>query len=99
MMNKLLYFIEKINLLLLVFLVFGVKAVLVPATLETGLVLFVFGLVYSFGRYMDFRQPEKLPNKLKTDFQKVSEEVKEIKAALSKVNLSKITKTDKRYFS
>lgn len=100
MKDKLLDFIaliKKTNLLLILFVAFSLKMMTVPSDFASASILLVLGAVYLFGRYLKTKEPDKRSNKIKSEIEKINEDLKEIKGALSKTNVAKIAKKD-RYF-
>jgi len=91
--------LKKINLLLVVFLAFGVKNLFIAPNFASAAILAVLGAVYAGARFIALKEPQKAPNRLKTELDKVQADVKEIKGALTKGNVAKISSKEKtRYF-
>lgn len=89
--------LKNINLLLIIFLAFGVKSIVVGTDLASAAVLAIFGAVYLGGRLLKLREPDKKSNRVKSELDKINGEIKELKGALAKTNVGKLTKKE-RYF-
>lgn len=97
MLNKLINLVKKINLPLVLFVSFSIKAMLVPFDFASSSVLAILATTYSFCRYIAIKEPQKRPDRVKTDVDKLMEDMKEIKGALTKSSIKQATKS-KKYF-
>lgn len=89
---------KKINLLLVIFIAYGYKFLFSAPNFASAAILAVLGSIYAISRYIALKEPQKAPNRLKTDMERVEADVREIKAALTKGNVAKIAKKEQRYF-
>lgn len=88
---------KKINFSVIAFSAFAVRLLILPPDFASAAILAVFGAVYLGSRYITVKEPQKAPNRMKIEMDKLSDDIKEIKGALSKTNMAKATKSD-RYF-
>jgi len=89
---------KKINLLLIVFLAYSGKFLFSAPNFASAAILAVLGSIYAVSRYIALKEPQRAPNRLKNDVERIESDVREIKAALTKGNVAKITKKEQRYF-
>ena len=97
MKEKIAFIFLKINIPLMLFIAYFLKICLESASFASGFTLLVITLTYTISKYFKLREPQKRPDRVKEEVDKISGEVKEIKAALSKVNVTKINQS-KKYF-
>lgn len=90
-------FILKIDILFLIYVLYCILAAVTPTSTVDVLSLLIVATVYCLGRYLKTKEPLRRPDKVKDDVIKLSADIKEIKAALTKVNLSKISETKRRF--
>ena len=89
--------LKKINLVLVLFLGYGVKNLLYAPNFASAATLAVLGAIYTASRYIALKEPQKAPSRLKSDIDKLNADVKELKGALARKQVANLAKKE-RFF-
>lgn len=86
---------KSLNFVLLAFLAYAIKLLLVEASYADGMVLAVLASIHGYKSYLKATLDKKLDDaKLK----EIKEDVQEMKSALSSLNITKIKPNNRKYF-
>ena len=97
MKDKILRLISSINPSLILFVAYAIKMTMFSANYAEAMVLAILAGTYSYCRVIRLKEPLKRSDKLRDEVDKMSGELKEIKAVMSRVNISTVGQTKKRF--